>query len=77
VALETADAAILHGRVADVSRMIDLSRGTMANASRSECSGWPACSGGRYQRPLVVGDVGWIGRANHPPQTESPRNLSP
>ncbi|NEU14486.1 cadmium-translocating P-type ATPase [Methylobacterium sp. BTF04] len=31
VALETADAAILHGRVADVSRMILLSRRTMAN----------------------------------------------
>lgn len=29
VALETADAAILHGRVADVARMIDLSRRTM------------------------------------------------
>ncbi|MDW6022529.1 heavy metal translocating P-type ATPase [Mesorhizobium sp. BAC0120] len=31
VALETADAAILHGRVADVSRMIELSRAVMAN----------------------------------------------
>lgn len=31
VALETADAAILHGRVADVAAMIDLSRRTMAN----------------------------------------------
>ncbi|WP_246689572.1 heavy metal translocating P-type ATPase [Methylobacterium sp. WL116] len=31
VALETADAAILHGRVADVARMIVLSRRTMAN----------------------------------------------
>lgn len=29
VALETADAAILHGRVADVARMIDLSKRTM------------------------------------------------
>ncbi|NVO13652.1 MAG: cadmium-translocating P-type ATPase [Rhodoplanes sp.] len=31
VALETADAAILHGRVLDVARMIALSRATMAN----------------------------------------------
>jgi len=31
VALETADAAILHGRVADVARMIGLSRAVMAN----------------------------------------------
>jgi len=31
VALETADAAILHGRVSDVAAMIDLSRRTMTN----------------------------------------------
>jgi Cd2+/Zn2+-exporting ATPase len=31
VALETADAAILHGRVGDVAALIDLSRRTMAN----------------------------------------------
>ncbi len=31
VALETADAAILHGRVEDVSRMVRLSRAAMAN----------------------------------------------
>jgi len=31
VALETADAAILHGRVGDVARMIDLSKRTMRN----------------------------------------------
>ncbi|GLK83738.1 heavy metal translocating P-type ATPase [Ancylobacter defluvii] len=31
VALETADAAVLHGRVADVGAMIELSRRTMAN----------------------------------------------
>ncbi|MEE7465013.1 copper-translocating P-type ATPase [Methylobacterium fujisawaense] len=31
VALETADAAILHGRVADVARMVELSRRTLAN----------------------------------------------
>jgi Cd2+/Zn2+-exporting ATPase len=31
VALETADAAVLHGRVADVSLMIDLSKRTMRN----------------------------------------------
>lgn len=31
VALETADAAILHGRVSDVAAMIELSRKTMAN----------------------------------------------
>jgi Cd2+/Zn2+-exporting ATPase len=31
VALETADAAILHGRVADVAAMVQLSRRTMAN----------------------------------------------
>ena len=31
VALETADAAILHGRVADLAAMIDLSRATLRN----------------------------------------------
>ena len=31
VALETADAAVLHGRVRDVAHMVDLSRRTMAN----------------------------------------------
>ena len=31
VALETADAAVLHGRVGDVARMVDLSRRTMGN----------------------------------------------
>lgn len=31
VALETADAAVLHGRVADIAAMIDLSKRTMAN----------------------------------------------
>jgi len=31
VALETADAAVLHGRVSDVARMVRLSRDTMAN----------------------------------------------
>jgi Cd2+/Zn2+-exporting ATPase len=31
VALETADAAILHGRVGDVAAMVALSRRTMAN----------------------------------------------
>ncbi len=31
VALETADAAILHGRVGDVARMVDLSKRTMRN----------------------------------------------
>ncbi|AWN44707.1 cadmium-translocating P-type ATPase [Methylobacterium durans] len=31
VALETADAAVLHGRVRDVARMVDLSRRTMRN----------------------------------------------
>lgn len=31
VALETADAAVLHGRVADVARMVELSRRTMGN----------------------------------------------
>ena len=31
VALETADAAVLHGRVADIAAMIDLSQRTMAN----------------------------------------------
>ena len=31
VALETADAAILHGRVTDVANMIGLSRATMSN----------------------------------------------
>lgn len=31
VALETADAAVMHGRVADVGAMVDLSKRTMAN----------------------------------------------
>jgi Cd2+/Zn2+-exporting ATPase len=31
VALETADGAVLHGRVADIPHMIELSRATMAN----------------------------------------------
>ena len=31
MALETADAAVLHGRVQDVPDMIDLSRGVMGN----------------------------------------------
>ena len=31
VALETADGAVLHGRVVDIPRMIELSRATMAN----------------------------------------------
>jgi Cd2+/Zn2+-exporting ATPase len=31
VALETADAAVLHGRVGDVARMIELSKRTMRN----------------------------------------------
>ncbi|MDH8436868.1 HAD hydrolase family protein, partial [Klebsiella variicola] len=31
VALETADAAVLHGRVADVAAMVDLSKRTMVN----------------------------------------------
>ena len=31
VALETADGAVLHGRVADVARMVELSRRTLAN----------------------------------------------
>jgi len=31
VALETADAAVLHGRVLDVARMVDLSRAAMSN----------------------------------------------
>ncbi len=35
VALETADAAILHGRVGDVAAMIDLSRRTMTNIQQN------------------------------------------
>ena len=35
VALETADAAILHGRVADVAEMISLSKRTMANIGQN------------------------------------------
>ena len=35
VALETADAAILHGRVSDVAAMIDLSRKTMTNIQQN------------------------------------------
>ena len=35
VALETADAAILHGRVEDVSRMVTLSRAVMANIKQN------------------------------------------
>jgi Cd2+/Zn2+-exporting ATPase len=35
VALETADAAVLHGRVTDIARMIRLSRNTMANIGQN------------------------------------------
>ncbi len=35
VALETADAAVLHGRVADIARMVQLSRNTMANIGQN------------------------------------------
>lgn len=35
VALETADAAVLHGRVADVAAMIDLSKRTMGNITQN------------------------------------------
>lgn len=35
VALETADAAVLHGRVSDIDGMIDLSRATMANIGQN------------------------------------------
>lgn len=35
VALETADAAILHGRVRDIARMIQLSKNTMANITQN------------------------------------------
>ncbi|RYH07273.1 MAG: heavy metal translocating P-type ATPase, partial [Alphaproteobacteria bacterium] len=31
IALETADAAVLHGRVADIANMVALSRATMGN----------------------------------------------
>ncbi len=35
VALETADAAVLHGRVSDIARMVKLSRITMANIAQN------------------------------------------
>ncbi|MCX7320934.1 MAG: HAD-IC family P-type ATPase, partial [Hyphomicrobiales bacterium] len=35
VALETADAAVLHGRVSDVAAMVELSRRTMANIKQN------------------------------------------
>lgn len=35
VALETADAAVLHGRVLDLAAMIELSRRTMSNIHRN------------------------------------------
>ncbi len=35
VALETADAAVLHGRVGDIARMVQLSRNTMANIGQN------------------------------------------
>jgi len=35
VALETADAAVLHGRVSDIARMVQLSRNTMANIGQN------------------------------------------
>lgn len=35
VALETADAAVLHGRVADVAAMVDLSKRTMSNIKQN------------------------------------------
>ena len=35
VALETADAAVLHGRVSDIARMVQLSRNTMTNIGQN------------------------------------------
>ena len=35
VALETADAAVLHGRVLDIARMVELSRATMRNITEN------------------------------------------
>ena len=35
MALETADAAVLHGRVADVAAMVDLSKRTMVNIKQN------------------------------------------
>jgi Zn2+/Cd2+-exporting ATPase len=35
VALETADAAILHGRVRDIARMVQLSKNTMSNITQN------------------------------------------
>jgi Zn2+/Cd2+-exporting ATPase len=35
VALETADAAVLHGRVGDIAAMVDLSRKTMSNIAQN------------------------------------------
>lgn len=35
VALETADAAVLHGRVLDIARMIELSKATMSNITQN------------------------------------------
>ena len=35
VALETADAAVLHGRVGDVAQMVSLSRRTMRNIKQN------------------------------------------
>ncbi len=35
VALETADAAVLHGRVTDIADMINLSKATMANIGQN------------------------------------------
>ena len=59
VALETADAAVLHGRVIDVARMVALSRRTMANIrqniadrARSQC-GVPGDDDRRDHRPLA------------------------
>jgi Cd2+/Zn2+-exporting ATPase len=34
VTLETADAAVLHGRVLDIARMVELSKATMGNIIR-------------------------------------------
>lgn len=40
VALETADAAVLHGRVLDIAGMIDLSKATMGTSGRTSRSRW-------------------------------------
>ncbi len=64
VALESADAAILHGRAADVARMVALARSTLGNIRAGIAIGLklvvpvPAIAGITGLRPAILADTG-------------------